>query len=315
MHACGTDDAGADSSLSGTDIGATSVVATTTAAPATTLDPSSTTMPMPVLDPATCEDVPDPSAHPLGVLPTVLRPCAVPSDLAVNVIHGGTGRAAANGDTLIVDYTGIRSVDGELFDTSYLRGVPFDFVLGRGGVILGWDVGLLGVTAGTMVKLDVPADMAYGNTPPSDDIQPGDALTFLIEVRAVVAPVTAADAPLDLVVDPSIGTTGVNVIDTVVGEGTELTPGSTAVVHALLVRGDNLTVLLNTWERSDPLQIVMAEGQSLPGIISGLEGARIGTTRIITMPPDQAFGPAGETSLGLPAGVDLIVVVEVIGVY
>jgi peptidylprolyl isomerase len=311
----GADDAGADSSLSETDGAAASVVATTTAAPATTLDPSSTTTPMPVLDPATCEDVPDPAAHPLGELPTVLRPCTLPTELAVNVIHQGTGRAAANGDTLIVDYTGIRSADGELFDTSYLRGVPYDFVLGRGGVILGWDVGLLGSTAGSMVKLDVPADMAYGNTPPSDDIQPGDALTFLIEVRAVVASVTAADAPLELVVDPSVGTTGVNVIDAVVGEGTEVTAGSVAVVHALLVRGDNLTVLLNTWERSDPLQIVMAEGQSLPGIVTGLVGARIGTTRVISMPPDQAFGDAGEPGLGLPAGVDLIVVVEVIGVY
>ena len=94
-----------------------------------------------------------------------------------------------------------------------------------------------------------------------------------------------------------------------------MTPGSVAVVHALLVRGDNLTVLLDTWERSDPLQIVMSDGQSLPGILTGLQGARVGTTRIITMPPDQAFGDAGEASLGLPAGVDLIVVAEVVGVY
>ena len=99
---------------------------------------------MPVLDPATCEDVPDPADHPLGELPIVLRPCTLPTELVVNVVHTGTGRAAENGDTLIVDYTGIRSADGELFDTSYLRGVPFDFVIGRGGVIVGWDVGLLG---------------------------------------------------------------------------------------------------------------------------------------------------------------------------
>lgn len=270
---------------------------------------------MPVLDPTRCEDVPDPAAHPLGELPIVLRPCTLPTELVTNVVHTGTGRPAESGDTLIVDYTGVRSADGELFDTSYLRGVPFDFVLGRGGVIRGWDVGLPGATAGSVVKLDVPADMAYGNTPPSDDIQPGDPLTFLIEVRAVVAPVTAADAPLDLVVDPSVGTTSVNVIDIVVGDGPEVTPGSVAVVHVLLVRGDNLTVLLDTWERSDPLQIAMSDGQSLPGILTGLQGSRVGTTRIITMPPDQAFGDAGEASLGLPADVDLIVVAEVVGVY
>jgi peptidylprolyl isomerase len=313
--ACTRDTGGAATTTSETSDAEISTVDATAAAPGTTLDPASTTLPMPILDPATCEDVPDPADHPLDELPIVLRPCTLPAELVANVVHTGSGRAAENGDTLIVDYTGIRSADGELFDTSYLRGVPFDFVIGRGGVILGWDVGLLGATAGSVVKLDVPADMAYGNTPPSDDIQPGDALTFLIEVRAVVAPVTAADAPLDLVVDPSVGAVGVNVVDTVVGDGPEVTPGSVAVVHALLVRGDNLTVLLDTWERSDPLQIVMSDGQSLPGILTGLLGSHVGTTRIITMPPDQAFGDAGDAGLGLPAGVDLIVVAEVVGVY
>ncbi len=268
-----------------------------------------------MLDPATCEDVPDPADHPLGVLPTVLRPCTVPTELAVHVVHEGTGRPAADGDTLIVDFTGIRSVDGALFDTSYLRGVPFDFVLGRGGVIRGWDVGLVGTTAGAVVKLDVPTDLAYGNTPPSASVQPGDALTFMIEVRAVVGPTTEADAPLALAAEPSVSADGVDVVDAVVGEGAEVVAGSTAVTHALLARADTREVLLNTWQASDPLQIVMTEEQSLPGIVAGLEGARVGTTRIIAMTPEEAFGPNGEPSIGLPAGVDLIAVLAVIGVY
>ena len=83
----------------------------------------------------------------------------------------------------------------------------------------------------------------------------------------------------------------------------------------LLVRGDNLKVLLDTWKRSDPLQVVVAEGQSLPGLIEGIQGARVGGTRVLTLPPDLAFGPDGEPGLGLPAGQDLIVVAEVFGVY
>jgi peptidylprolyl isomerase len=270
---------------------------------------------MPVVDPAQCEDVPDPREHPLGEMPTVLRPCSVPSELQVNVIHDGAGRAAENGDTLIVDYTGVLSETGDLFDTSYLRGVPFDFVLGRGGVILGWDIGLLGTSAGEVVKLDVPGDLAYADTPPSDDIPADAALTFVVEVRAVVPPTSAEEAPLDLLVDPSEGATVVGVVDQAVGDGRAILEGDTAVVHMLLVRGDNLTVMLNTWEQSDPLQVVMAEGQSLPGLITGLAGATVGSTRVITIPPDQAFGPDGEPGLGLPAGVDLIVVAEVMGVY
>ncbi len=83
----------------------------------------------------------------------------------------------------------------------------------------------------------------------------------------------------------------------------------------LLVRGDNLKVLLDTWQRKDPLQLVMAEGQGLPGLIEGLQGARVGGTRVLTLPPDLAFGPQGDPGLGLPAGTDLIVVAEVVGTY
>ena len=286
-----------------------------TGAPAVTSAPISTTTPMPKTSLTECEDVPDPAAYPVGSIPQALRPCTPPTELGVQTIHPGVGPAATAGDTLIVDYTGVRSVSGEMFDSSYLRGIPLDFVLGRGGVIAGWDQGLLGTQAGQVVKLDVPGDLAYGDTPPSEDIQPGDALTYVVEVRAVVPPVSEADAPLGLVVTPSTGAKALGIVDVTVGNGATVASGDTAVVHMLLVRGDNLTVLLNTWKRSDPLQIVVAEGQSLPGLIEGIQGAKVGGTRVLTLPPDLAFGPEGEPGLGLPAGQDLIIVAEVFGVY
>ena len=277
--------------------------------------PISTTVPMPKTSLTECEDVPDPADYPEGSIPQALRPCTSPTQLAVHTIRPGLGRAAAAGDTLIVDYTGVRMATGEMFDSSYLRGIPLDFVLGRGGVIAGWDQGLTGTQAGAVVKLDVPSDLAYGNSPPSDDIQPGDALTFMVEVRAVVPPVTEADAPLDLLVSPSEGANALGIVDVTIGDGATVAAGDTAVLHMLLVRGDNLTVLLNTWKRSDPLQVVLADGQNLPGLIEGIQGARVGGTRVITLPPDLAFGPDGEPGLGLPAGADLIIVAEVFGVY
>jgi peptidylprolyl isomerase len=270
---------------------------------------------MPFTSTTECEDVPDAADYPTEAIPRALRPCAVPTALAVHQIRPGVGRAAEPGDTLIVDYTGVRSETGEMFDSSYLRGLPLDFVMGRGGVITGWEQGLAGTQAGAVVKLDIPPDLAYGDAPPSEDIQPGDALTFMIEVRAVVAPVTEADAPLDLLVNPSDGATTLGIVDVTVGDGATVAAGDTAVFHMLLVRGDNLKVLLDTWQRADPLQLVIAEGQGLPGLIEGLQGMRVGGTRVLTLPPDLAFGPNGEPGLGLPAGVDLIVVAEVVGVY
>ena len=82
-----------------------------------------------------------------------------------------------------------------------------------------------------------------------------------------------------------------------------------------MVRGDNQIVLFNTWERSDPIQIILDEGQTLPGIYEGLQGAQVGSMLEIAMPPADAFGEQGESSLGLPAGVDLIAIVEVVGVF
>jgi len=56
----------------------------------------------------------------------------------------------------------------------------------------------------------------------------------------------------------------------------------------------NLRVLGNRWGQSDPLQIIRSPSEGLPGMVAGLGGATVGTTRVITIPPDQAFGPDGD---------------------
>lgn len=262
-----------------------------------------------------CEDEPDPANYVEGHVPPAIRPCELPTELVVTTIRDGSGREAVAGDTLMVDYTGIRSEDGLVFDSSYLRGRPIDFVVGQGGVIQGWDQGFLGAQAGQLVKLDIPAELAYGDNPPGGDIRAGDALTFIAEVRAVVPASTAADAPLDVVTEPSIGATELTTTDVTVGEGPPLEDGQTAIVHMLLVRGDNQVVLFNTWERNDPIQIVMDQGYTLPGVFEGIQGMNVGGVRAIAMPPDLAFGPEGEPSLGLPPATDLIVVAEVVGAF
>ena len=273
----------------------------------------------PLLPAEGCEDSPDAADYEEGAIPQAVRPCEIPTALVTHTIRSGTGRNAQDGDTLFVDYIGIRSEDGAIFDESYTRGTPLEFPLGRGGVIQGWDDGLIGTQAGGLVKLDVPAILAYGDTPPGGDdgdIRPGDALTFIVEVRAVVAPVTADDAPLDLRIEPSIGATEVTVTELTAGDGATVEAGDTAIVRMLLVRGDNEVVLFDTWERSGSFEkIPLEEGQTLPGLLQGIPGARVGALIAIAMPPSEAFGEDGQTSLGLPAGVDLIAVVDVVGVY
>jgi peptidylprolyl isomerase len=282
--ACGSDDAGVDES-DVTDIELSPVDAD---APTTTI-----------------------GENPLDVEPLD----EAPTELLITDIKTGTGREATPGDSVWVDYVGVITLTGELFDTSLARGQALNFTVGAGQVIQGWDDGLLGATPGTKRRLDIPADLAYGDNPPGDPIKAGDALTFIVDVRAVVPPTRAEDAPLDIDTAPSDGALELSIEDFVEGDGHTAVTGDTVLAHLLLARGDNRVTLFNTWDRGEPLEILLEDGYTLPGLQQGITGMSVGGTRILKMPPDLAFGPDGEPGLGLPAGRDLIAIVELVGAW
>lgn len=121
---------------------------------------------------------------PVPPKPEVVIPAELPTELVITDIVEGTGEGAQNGDTVLVHYVGVRSEDGVEFDNSYDRGSPFPVVLGSGGVIQGWEQGLIGVKAGGQRQLDIPSELAYGDAD-RGTIRPGDALTFVIDVVSV----------------------------------------------------------------------------------------------------------------------------------
>ena len=118
--------------------------------------------------------------------PDVELPDEEPTELVVTDLVVGEGVAAAAGDTVLVHYVGVLSSDGTEFDNSYDRGQPFPVTLGQGLVIEGWDQGLIGVQAGGQRQLDIPADLAYGDTGSGEIIGPGDAITFVVDVLDVI---------------------------------------------------------------------------------------------------------------------------------
>lgn len=75
--------------------------------------------------------------------------------------------------------------DGSVFDSSYDRGDPFEFTLGNGQVIKGWDQGLLGMCVGEKRKLKIPAKMGYGERGSPPKIPGGATLIFDTELIAV----------------------------------------------------------------------------------------------------------------------------------
>lgn len=103
--------------------------------------------------------------------------------LTIEDVTTGTGPAAQWGDTIAVHYRGT-FLDGKQFDSSYDRGTPFTFVLGKNQVIGGWELGLEGMKAGGTRRLTIPPELGYG-AQGSGPIPPSTTLKFSIELLSV----------------------------------------------------------------------------------------------------------------------------------
>jgi peptidylprolyl isomerase len=107
------------------------------------------------------------------------------SELKIEDVKVGKGAEALPGKTVKVHYIG-RLVDGKEFDTSCQEGrEAFEFTLGQGQVIQGWDSGVLGMKVGGQRRLIIPARLAYGERSPSPDIPANSALIFDVELMEV----------------------------------------------------------------------------------------------------------------------------------
>lgn len=89
---------------------------------------------------------------------------------------------ATKGDVVSVHYVGQLRDSGNVFDSSYSRGVPIQFKLGYGHVIEGWDQGIMGMCVGEQRKLQIPSAMGYGERGAGRVIPPGADLVFDTEL-------------------------------------------------------------------------------------------------------------------------------------
>lgn len=96
---------------------------------------------------------------------------------------GAEGEPVKSGDTVVVHYVGTLQ-DGTKFDSSYDRGQPFTFTIGKGIVIKGWEEGLIGMKVGGRRILVIPSDMAYGNKQVGT-IPPNTPLIFAVELLEI----------------------------------------------------------------------------------------------------------------------------------
>jgi peptidylprolyl isomerase len=116
--------------------------------------------------------------------PSIPKPSGKPpAKLTVVDIVKGSGAAAAEGDTLTVDYAGDSWSTGKEFDASWNSGQPFPVTLGQGQVIQGWEQGLQGMKQGGRRLLVIPPDLGYGASGQPPKIKPNETLLFVIDLR------------------------------------------------------------------------------------------------------------------------------------
>lgn len=115
--------------------------------------------------------------------PTITVPDGEPpSELVAQLLIEGDGATVESGQSITVHYTGVLWDTGEVFDSSWESGTPATFPIGTGGVIPGWDKGLVGQTVGSQVLLVIPPADGYGEGGSGDTIPPGATLVFVVDI-------------------------------------------------------------------------------------------------------------------------------------
>ena len=114
---------------------------------------------------------------------------SIVSGLSIRILKRGDGASAKVGNKVKVHYTGwIYNPDsksdfhGKKFDSSHDRGIPFEFKLGEGRVIKGWDLGVVGMQIGEIRELLIAPNMGYGNRAVGNLIPPKSTLVFEVEL-------------------------------------------------------------------------------------------------------------------------------------
>jgi peptidylprolyl isomerase len=109
-----------------------------------------------------------------------------PTTLKAETLIQGNGPAIKSGQQATVNYVGVLFKDGKEFDSSWGKGKqPFQFSVGGGQVISGWDQGVLGMKVGERRRLTIPADLAYGAQGSPPKIGPNEALIFDIDLKKI----------------------------------------------------------------------------------------------------------------------------------
>jgi len=230
------------------------------------------------------------------------------SGLEYTITVKGNGKKPLTGDKVKVHYTG-KLLNDTVFDSSVKRGQPFEFKLGAGQVIKGWDEAFLLLQVGDKATLKLPADIAYG-AKEMGKIPANSTLIFDVELLDV----TEALKPWVPKTKDTIKTaSGLKYIYFQKNDkGVAIVKGSNVKLHYTGSFKDG-KVFDSSVERDQPFALKVGGGQVFPGWEEALLLMKQGEKAKLIIPYQLAFGEQGRPPL-VPAKTDLILDVEILEV-
>ncbi|KAK8731707.1 hypothetical protein OTU49_007434, partial [Cherax quadricarinatus] len=222
---------------------------------------------------------------------------------------------STGGDKIQVHYVG-RLTDGKIFDQSATRGEPFEFRLGSGQVIKGWDLGLEGMCVSERRRLTIPPNLAYGKKGAGGVIPPDATLIFEVELVQLPDKVVIVDEEPERrpAPTPEVSTSPTKLVSqTLVRPATcssLATTGDTVSVHytGQLIDAKKFDSSL---DRGEPFVFKLGEGAVIRGWEEGVAGMCVGESRLLVVPPHLAYGKRGVGNV-IPPDATLIFTVQLL---
>ena len=215
------------------------------------------------------------------------------NDLNIEHLVEGNGASPQQGDYVSVHYVGTL-MDGTEFDSSRKRGTPFEFPLGEGRVIKGWDIGVAQLKVGGKAIFIIPPELGYGSRGAGNVIPPNATLKFEVELLGT------KPAPQ------------IEYIEIEAGTGPAPKRGQRVAVHYVGTLEDG-TEFDNSLNRGQPIAFPLGAGRVIPGWEMGIAMMREGGKATLIIPPELGYGPRGAGGV-IPPNATLTFDVELVKV-